>query len=94
MRRKDDGWALKLPERPGLHLEPCICELLDILEPRATDLSVALTRFSLSGEISIAVYVVDQTPSISLAPSTIRRIASLKLDLDIDVILTAGDRAS
>lgn len=87
LTRKHDGWELALSKRKSVELEPCICELLQIIEPKSAKFALAIQKFGLHAEVSIAVYITDQAPAITIKSQTLSRLASLGLDIDLDLIM-------
>ena len=79
LRRKHNGWcfAIDTPE-VGYDLEKYILPLVEALLPSAQLIRQVCEKYDLSSEISCAIYLVDETPTINLSPKVISDMASLK----------------
>jgi hypothetical protein len=87
LTRKHDGWVFELPYRETYDMDSLVRELLDAVEPYKNKIEAASSRFGLDREISFGVYVRDEAPTSWFAADTLSRVATLKANLDIDMIL-------
>ena len=87
-KRKDDRWEFGLSYRETFDMEEMLKELLDTIEPYRERITAAAKEFGLVREISFGVYIREQTPACWFSADTMRRLADLGADLDIDLILT------
>jgi len=88
LRRKNDAWVFSLEYRETYDMDALLRELLHSLEPYLEKILEVSKALGLTRELSFGVYVGQQTPTSWFAADTIRRIAELEADLDIDLILT------
>lgn len=95
VRRRHDGWVFGLPYRRAHDMEALLKELLDALGPYAARIAGAIEKFRLKSTISFGVYidVRGQTPSCFFTAGTLTRLANLRADLNIDLILTESSEA-
>ncbi len=91
LKRKHHGWEFSIPLQAGLDMEERLCSLLDIFEPYRQSLLEACDRFGLEVEIACALYVTDAAPIMHLSSRTMKRLAALNADLDMDLILVAPE---
>ena len=91
LKRKHDGWEFSIPQQAGLDLEEKLCALLDIFKSHKQRLFEVCDRFGLDAEIACAMYVTDEAPIMHLSSRTMKRIAALNADLDMDLILLSPE---
>jgi hypothetical protein len=91
IKRKHDGWEFSIPQQTGLDLEEKLCSLLDIFESHRQSLFEVCDRFRLDVEIACAMYVTDEAPIMHLSSRTMKRMAALNTDLDMDLILLSPE---
>ena len=87
LKRNNSGLVFALPYRDTYAMDPVLGELLDMLEPHAQVIAETAARFRLGREISFGVYTTGEMPAAWFAAGTLRRLANLGADLDIDIIL-------
>lgn len=83
IRKKTNGWRLQSPLGEMMHLEPHVRWLLDQLPTEIPKLPGTTPP---SIDLSCAVIIVEQAPSITLPLDVLQKLARLGADLDIDVI--------
>jgi hypothetical protein len=88
LRRKECGWVYGLPQKESYDLDEVLCELFGVIEPHKTGIVTAINEQNLKSRISFGVYIKDETPAQWFSADTVRRIADIEAELDIDLILT------
>lgn len=89
LRRKHNGWCFSIGKSErALDLEKPLAMLIKHLLPYAQIISTLCEKHKLQPEISCAIYISDEVPSINLCPETISHLAQLNSFLDIDIIQT------
>lgn len=87
IRRKHNGAVFSIPQQSVDEIEPLIIELLDQLEPFKHELIHLSETEPMDFEISCVVYFA-RPPSCNLSLDTIKRLAELRVALDLDLIPT------
>lgn len=87
MRRKHSGWEWSTGRENALHLGEQIARLLDSLGPYLSRIGEARQIFDLEAEISCAVYIEGQAPSIHLDLGALKLINQLEAEIDLDIIV-------
>lgn len=82
--RSDAPWLLVAPPRDGVELEESIVALLEMVEPRASQLAELRT---LGAQVDLFCYVGSHATEHAaiLAPSTWMRVAALDAELWLDI---------
>jgi len=92
LRWETSGWSLVVGPEQSVDLEAQLKSMLDTIEPIQDRVRAVRDRYQAEAGVFCSADVVDQTPAIILGAETIRRLARLGLDLDIDILLTEADR--
>lgn len=87
-RRKYSGWRLLASLPDQIELEPLVLWLLDHL-PHRLDLTPVAQRWE--AQISLVVRMSNQAPAMFFSSGTLRRIADLDANLDVDLYLDGED---
>jgi hypothetical protein len=87
---KSNGWCYSLNDyKDTYYLGEEISFLLDHINIFSKKIIEVCDEMNLYSEISCAVYMNDETPSINLDQQTIAQLNELKTTVDVDIILTA-----
>jgi len=88
LRLKENGWALaSIGPEQTYELSDYIVPLIDTLLPKSTLIVELCEKYHLYSELSVGVYIRDETPSINLDQTIISGLEELKTTIDIDLIL-------
>lgn len=91
LRRKHNGWCFSVSsDKNSLDLEDYISPILRALLPKSDTIKCVSDEYGLASELSCAIYIRDETPSINLGIETLTGLAKLVTTFDIDIILTRG----
>jgi hypothetical protein len=89
LKWKENGWCFSLGEyRDSYDLGQEVSELLDRIALFSKEIPRICDENKLFSEISCAIYVADETPTINFNQKTIAQLAKLKTSVDVDIILT------
>lgn len=86
-KRPHCGWCLSTAADAGPDLELHVKALLARLLPVKHKFLQLRQQLGMVSELSCVVYVGDETPSVSFDAQTLEDLATLKVSLDIDLIL-------
>jgi hypothetical protein len=82
--RPENGWVLATPYRATWDVDEPLRQLLEWIEPSRASLAELTDGGSVEGRLSIVGYQRDRGPSIYLDSETVRAIAQLGIDLNVD----------
>ena len=90
--RKTSVWSFYAPTEFSLDLPELLDGLLDRFEPKRDENVALLHRTSSTAEVSLHIYMSDQTPIGTISLATLKRIVALNADLDLDLYVVDDDR--
>lgn len=85
LKRKHNGWSFATPRQESLDLGKQIRELLRELEPKFSSIAALRERVGLDVEVSCAVYIYGETPSMHLDRETLSMVERLGAEIDFDL---------
>jgi len=91
LRWKKSGWSLVFGPERSVDLEAQVKRMLDTVEPIQERVRSARDRYNAEVDVFCSADVHDQTPAILLGAETLSRLAHLRLQLGIDILLTESD---
>jgi hypothetical protein len=87
---RDSGWILRTPARPALEFDDLVSEVLNEIEPRASELLELAKQPGMTVRLDCVGYVTATVPSIYFENGLLRRMGALGVDLDVDLFLTSA----
>jgi hypothetical protein len=86
--RDDNAWVLSSGYTENNEISDLLVNLfarIDKFKTKAID--YLSSHKNLNADISIAIYISDETPVINIQPNILKKLASIGATLDIDIIL-------
>jgi len=85
LKRKHNGWSVATSREESLDLGKQIRDLLRRLEPTFSSIATLRDRVDLNVEVSCAIYIYGETPSMHLDRETLSMIERLDAEIDFDL---------
>ena len=85
LKRKHNGWSVATPRQESLDLGKQLRDLLRELEPKFSSIAALRERFGFDVEVSCAIYINGETPSMHLDRETLSMVERLGAEIDFDL---------
>ena len=89
-----DGWAIRTDYEVTLDLQSHVRRILALVHPHAQEIRRLCDAHGLSAELECVVRIigdeVQKAPAITFDSGTVRQLADLQADLDIDINLISA----